>query len=92
MINNLRIGTQEEEFVTWMFPLISNNKYLLYSVEILNACIDRMRNDFMVVVLYEQVLESFKIMDFSMLLGIYNLDIAAQEVRGRPLVVTFYCY
>lgn len=97
MINNLRIGSQE--FVIWMFPLISNNKYLLYSVEILNnynvslnACIDRMSNDFMVVVLYEQVLESFKIMDFSMLLGIYNLDIAAQEVRGRPLVVTFYCY
>uniref|UniRef100_K1QA59 Phosphatidylinositol-4-phosphate 5-kinase type-1 alpha n=1 Tax=Magallana gigas TaxID=29159 RepID=K1QA59_MAGGI len=31
-----------------------------------------------------RVLESFNIMDFSMLLGIYNLDIAAQEVNGAP--------
>lgn len=46
----------------------------------------------MVFVLSEQVLESFKIMDFSMLLGIYNLDIAAQEVRRGPFVITFYSY
>ncbi|XP_065925141.1 phosphatidylinositol 4-phosphate 5-kinase type-1 alpha isoform X7 [Magallana gigas] len=30
-----------------------------------------------------RVLESFKIMDFSMLLGIYNLDIAAQERKQQ---------
>jgi len=30
---------------------------------------------------FSQVLESFKIMDFSLLVGIHNLDLAKKEVR-----------
>ena len=55
---------------------------LLLEAETYNALISTLRRD-------SRVLESFRIMDYSLLVGVHNLDMAAkEEVRNKSLFPT----
>jgi len=56
---------------------------LLLEADTCTALIKTMQRDCL-------VLESFKIMDYSLLVGIHNLDIAAKEKAQRATVSSFY--
>ena len=53
---------------------------LMLEAETYNALITTMRRDC-------RVLESFRIMDYSLLVGIHNLDQAAKEQAVSPIVL-----
>ncbi len=52
---------------------------LLLEAETYNALISTLRRDC-------RVLESFRIMDYSLLIGIHNLDMAAKEEMVRKVI------
>ena len=52
---------------------------LLLEAETYNALISTLRRD-------SRVLESFRIMDYSLLVGVHNLDMAAKEEVRKKLV------
>jgi hypothetical protein len=56
---------------------------LMLEAETYNALITTMRRDC-------RVLESFRIMDYSLLVGIHNLDQAAKEQAVSPIVLLNY--
>ncbi len=53
----------------------------MLEAETYNALISTMRRDC-------RVLESFRIMDYSLLIGIHNLDMAAKEAAVRVATTT----
>ena len=55
---------------------------LLLEAETYNALISTLRRD-------SRVLESFRIMDYSLLVGVHNLDMAAKEEVSKKACIRF---
>ena len=58
---------------------------VLLEQETYNALISTLRRDC-------RVLESFRIMDYSLLIGIHNLDVAAKEEVERYIYIITMCF
>ena len=58
---------------------------VLLEQETYNALISTLRRDC-------RVLESFRIMDYSLLIGIHNLDVAAKEEVERYIYIITLCF